>query len=439
MLVIYRLFLLICIVGCSPMAHGALLPTWARSSDADMTSQATKSLNSMDSLYSADTVERELGYKEESTNEYTVQKGDTLDRFLYLSDVNSNEIALFFSAMRKVYNPKRIFVGQEVSVVTRFNNDKNRTELISFSLSTPSGKTLNVARDSTGKVRAKYLQQQLHKRIVRVSTDIDNNLYHAIAEFNVAPAVISALVHIFDHQINFARDINKGSHVEMMFERYFDDNENYVRDGDILYASIRTQNKSHSSYMFVDDKGVRGYYDANGVDAVSNRTFRMPLKKARITSRFGMRTHPISGVRRMHKGVDLAAPTGTPVHAASHGVVSFVGNNNSYGKYVKIKHAGGYVTLYAHLSAFAKGLAVGKRVSSGDRIAYVGQTGSATGPHLHYEVIANNNHIDPIKSKLLLPEKHLCELERDRFNSTIQNYNLLLAQATMLGDGSVSY
>jgi len=113
-----------------------------------------------------------------------------------------------------------------------------------------------------------------------------------------------------------------------------------------------------------------------------------------------MRKHPILGYNKMHKGIDFAAPTGTPVFAGGNGVIEYLGNNGSYGKYIRIRHLNGYKTAYAHLSAYKKGLSKGSRVNQGETIAYVGSTGRSTGPHLHYEIIYNNNQINPLKLKL---------------------------------------
>jgi murein DD-endopeptidase MepM/ murein hydrolase activator NlpD len=141
---------------------------------------------------------------------------------------------------------------------------------------------------------------------------------------------------------------------------------------------------------------------------------RTPIDGARLSSRFGMRRHPILGYNRMHKGVDFAAPTGTPIYAAGEGRVDVAKRHGGYGKYIRIRHTGEYSTAYAHLSAFAKGIAPGRRVRQGQVIGYVGTTGRSTGPHLHYEVLRNNAQINPLQIKQP-PNQQLAGADLERF------------------------
>ena len=133
---------------------------------------------------------------------------------------------------------------------------------------------------------------------------------------------------------------------------------------------------------------------------VKKSILKTPLDGARLSSNFGMRKHPISGYNKMHKGVDFAAPTGTPIYAGGNGVIEFIGNNGGYGKYIRIRHNNEYKTAYGHMSGFKKGLSKGLRVNQGEIIGYVGSTGKSTGPHLHYEIIFQNEQINPLKLKL---------------------------------------
>src|SRR5690606_2761235 len=147
-------------------------------------------------------------------------------------------------------------------------------------------------------------------------------------------------------------------------------------------------------------------------ESIRKALLRTPIDGARVTSGFGMRKHPILGYSKMHKGLDFGAPSGTPIFAAGAGTVVEMGHNGGYGNHVRIKHNGVYQTAYAHASRFAKGLKVGKKVKQGDVIAYVGATGRATGPHLHYEVMIDGKQVDPLSIKLVGHKLQGAELKR---------------------------
>ena len=147
---------------------------------------------------------------------------------------------------------------------------------------------------------------------------------------------------------------------------------------------------------------------------------KTPINGARLSSSYGMRKHPISGYNKMHKGVDFAAPTGTPIFAAGNGVVEYAGRNGGYGKYVRIRHDSTYKTAYAHLNAYKKGINNGARVKQGDVIGYVGSTGKSTGPHLHYEIIVNGKQINPANLKLPSGRK----LNKDQ----LENFKLIMKE-----------
>ena len=163
--------------------------------------------------------------------------------------------------------------------------------------------------------------------------------------------------------------------------------------------SINLSGNKLNFFNYKDKFGLPQYYDENGKS--SKRTImKTPINGAKLSSRYGNRKHPILGYTKMHRGLDFAAPSGTPVFAAGDGVIEKAGWNGSYGKYIRIRHTGTYKTAYAHLSGFHKNVRIGKRVLQGKIIGYVGTTGRSTGPHLHYEVIKNNIQVNPMRIKL---------------------------------------
>ena len=169
--------------------------------------------------------------------------------------------------------------------------------------------------------------------------------------------------------------------------------------GKILYVKLKIQNNVLEYFQFNTDEGFSDYFNRKGKN-VKKSILKTPIDGARLSSTYGMRKHPILGYNKMHKGVDFAAPKGTPVFAGGDGVIEYAATNGGYGKYIRIRHNNEYKTAYAHLSNFKKGISKGKRVSQGEIIAYVGSTGNSTGPHLHYEILYQNKQINPLKMKL---------------------------------------
>ena len=184
-----------------------------------------------------------------------------------------------------------------------------------------------------------------------------------------------------------------------MYETLFNDKRRAVSYGKILYTNLFLQKNKLEYYLFKTDENFYEYFNPEGKSVVK-ALMKTPIDGARLSSSFGMRKHPILGYNKLHKGLDFAAPTGTPIYAAGNGVIEFVGRNGSYGNYIRIRHNNSYKTAYAHLSKFKKKIYKGLRVNQGDIIGYVGSTGRSTGPHLHYEIIYNNEQINPMTMKL---------------------------------------
>ena len=205
-------------------------------------------------------------------------------------------------------------------------------------------------------------------------------------------------VQLFSFDIDFQRDIRNGNSLKILFDQYYDKYDNVVKTGSIYFAEINLLSSSYELYRFKSQDMVE-YFNADGKSA-TKALMKTPINGARLSSGFGMRKHPILGYNKKHQGVDFAAPTGTPIMAAGTGHIEFIGNNGGAGKYIRIKHLNGYKTSYSHLSKYASGIKKNVRVTQGQTIGYVGNTGLSTGPHLHYEVIYNGERINPMKMKL---------------------------------------
>ena len=250
-----------------------------------------------------------------------------------------------------------------------------------------------------------------------------NALYETALKQELPKPLIDDLVRVFANDVDFQRAVTGGD----TFTAFYQDGDEEGGGDELLYASITARGETFRYYRFqTPDDGAVDYYDANGR---STRKFlvRAPMLKFRITSGFGMRFHPILGYTRPHTGVDFAAPIGSPIFAAGNGTIVQAGWSSGYGRRIEIQHANGYMTTYNHMSGFAKGAVEGARVRQGQVIGYLGQTGLATGPHLHYEVLVNGHFVDPMRVKLARTREfdgHMLALftkERDRIDELMQH------------------
>lgn len=242
-------------------------------------------------------------------------------------------------------------------------------------------------------------EDDVETRIAIADGSIENSLFIAAKNAGVSDNLIMKLVDIFAYDIDYALDIRTGDQFKLIYEERYANGER-LKDGRLLGAQFINQGKTHQAVKFTNSSGKSAYYAPDG-RSLKKAFIRTPVKFSRISSHFDpKRMHPILHKIKAHRGVDYAAPTGTPIRATGEGKVIFVGNQRGYGKTVILQHGKRYSTLYAHLSGFRKGLRNGKQVKQGQVIGYVGKSGSATGPHLHYEFRINGKHKNPVTVKL---------------------------------------
>lgn len=239
----------------------------------------------------------------------------------------------------------------------------------------------------------------LDTRVVMKSAEIRYSLFGATDAADIPDSVAMGLADIFGGNIDFHRDLRKGDRFSVVYESITHLGKQ-VRTGRILAAEFVNNGKTFNAVWFESEPGKGGYYTADGKN-IRKAFLRSPLEFSRITSGFSLsRFHPVLQKWRAHKGIDYGAPAGTRVKATGDGTVEFVGNQGGYGKVITLRHQGRYTTVYGHLSGFAKGLKNGMRVSQGEVIGFVGATGLASGPHLHYEFRVNEVHQNPLSIAL---------------------------------------
>ena len=233
---------------------------------------------------------------------------------------------------------------------------------------------------------------------------IEDSIYSTASQSDVPDAALAEYIRVMGFSVDFQREVRDGDAFELLYEQAVDGITGALVETRLHYAGLMLSGKQLGYYRF-DHEGSRvGWYDRNG-NSAARTLIRTPISGARMSSSYGMRKHPISGYNRMHKGVDFAARTGTPIIAAGSGVIAKSGWLGSYGRYVKIRHNSTYSTAYAHMSRIANGITPGARVAQGEVIGYVGSSGRSTGPHLHYEIIVNNRKVNPMTVSLPTGEK----------------------------------
>ena len=347
-----------------------------------------------------------------------VERGDTLMGMLVEAGIDRGEAHEAITALRKVFRPRDLRPGQgiELSLApaaepratgtaeTPRNGAAAETRLISLGLQPSVERDVLVTREGGTGFVALAINRPLIARTVGSRGTIETNLSVAGSEAGMPAKVLTDLIRMFSFDVDFQRDIQRGDSFEVVYDAKFEDSGAMALAGDIVYAAMTLSGKRMELYRFTPKSGRTDYFDPKG-DSVRKTLMRTPIDGARLSSGYGMRKHPILGYTKMHRGVDFAAPRGTPIYAAGDGTVEVVGRKGAYGKYVRIRHNSTYKTAYAHMSRYAKGIRKGKRVKQGQVIGYVGSTGRSTGPHLHYEILVNGRQINPRRVKLPSGEK----------------------------------
>ena len=323
-----------------------------------------------------------------------IRRGDTLMSIMLSAGVGRDEANNAVIALRAVYNPKDLRVGQRIHLT--MSKDDGLKEM---RLNPSVIRQITVRRDNATSFRVFETQRTLTRRVNFAQGVIKSSLYKAAVKQDVPLSVLGELIRIYSWDVDFQREIQSGDRFEVAYERFVDDEGAVVRHGKVIYARVNLSGDQKALYRFESRPGKIDYFDEKGRSA-KRPLLRTPIDGARLSSRFGKRRHPVLGYTKMHRGVDFAAATGTPIFAAGDGVISYRGRKGGYGKYVRIRHAGGYNTAYAHMSRFRKGVTLGSRVRQGQVIGYVGTTGRSTGPHLHYEILAGSRQVNPLTVKM---------------------------------------
>jgi murein DD-endopeptidase MepM/ murein hydrolase activator NlpD len=319
--------------------------------------------------------------------EVVVGRNDTLDAIFRRMALNKSDLAAIRALPGIRQSLDFLRPGDAIKLA---HSDGEIKELIRKVSET---QTLDVVRQTSG-FEAKMIDNPVEIRVRTAAATIDSSLFQAAGAADISDGVALKLANVFAWDIDFVLDIREGDRFTAAYEQVYQDGK-YLRDGEVLAAEFVNNGKVYRAVRFVSDNGNAGYYTPTGL-AMRKAFLRAPVEFTRVSSAFNPhRQHPILNTIRGHMGTDYAAPTGTPVHAAGDGRVSFAGRRGGYGNALILTHGSNVSTLYGHMSRFARNVHVGTHVQQGDVIGYVGMTGLATGPHLHYEYLTNGVHRNP--------------------------------------------
>ncbi len=345
-----------------------------------------------------------------------VRPGDTLSMVLTAAGVAKEDTNATVTALQQIFNPKHLRPGYSVDLTLKANQNPNIHLITKQNNNSNQGLRLQKATIQTGPLSsiiiehngisflASLSEQEVRREERRLSGVIFNSLSQAAHQAKVPATVIGEMIDAYSYDVDFQRDIRREDRFEVMYEEHFIGDQPVPGTAKLIHASLELSGQRSHLYRFRPAQGEDGFYNENG-QGVRKALLRTPVNGARLSSRYGMRKHPILGYNRMHRGVDFAAPTGTPIYAAGNGVVRKAQYNGNYGHYIEIKHNERFSTAYAHLSRYAKGVKAGAHVRQGQIIGYVGSTGLSSGPHLHFEVRRNNKSINPLSVQLPAAEK----------------------------------
>ncbi len=336
----------------------------------------------------------------------TVTRGDTLQSLLTKGGASWDEAAQAVAAIKKFFDPRDLHVGQQLSVILAPTKNADTVhaaqsaQLAGVSIVADVDRMVVARRKENGGFASQEVVRPLTQTSRLVSAQIESSLFESALAAKIRPEIIVEMIRLFSYDVDFQRDIQPGDSFDVLYDRDMDENGRVARTGAIRYAALTIGNERKELFRFAPGGDAEPeYFDQNGHGA-QKALMKTPVDGAKLSSRFGMRKHPILGYTRMHKGLDFATATGTPVMAAGQGFVEMAGWNGAYGKYIRIRHNDGYSTAYGHLSGFGKGIRKGMRVKQGQIIGYTGSTGRSTGPHLHYEVLAYGKQVNPQSMKL---------------------------------------
>jgi murein DD-endopeptidase MepM/ murein hydrolase activator NlpD len=376
---------------------------------------------------------------ESIVKEVTITKGDNLGTILRKENLPNSDIRELINLATNEKITSQLKIGQKLSfeyntqIIEKEESDLNEESTVLDRMVFIKDKinSIEFVRQE-GKFVALHITSPLKKLITQYNATIDSSLIASLQKAGMSTNSIIRLINAYSHQIDFQRQIRSGDKISVIAEKFVTDKNEFSHHGKILYANLNSRNTDYSIYRYSPSGKIEDleFFSEDG-QSIKSTLLRTPVKIVRISGNYGYRKkHPVLGYGAMHKGVDFAASIGTPIYASGNGTITFMGWKSGYGRFILLQHDKTLSTAYAHSSKFANGLRKGSRVKQGDIIAYVGQSGRVTGPHLHYEVRINGKQVNPMKFK----SKPGIQLAGVKLASFIKHKKQLLKLGEKLGD-----
>ena len=336
----------------------------------------------------AETIKVQTGHDIVTESVYVLNAGEGVGALLKRAGYSAPDTAAAIEVASKKVKLRRLQIGMKFTVSEH-----------GFRFSVKRGMDIYILRHpDSGWIAIKAIRP-IETYIAFIQGSIDDSIYRAALDAGVNEAAFNEYVRVMSFAVDFQREVRRGDKFEMMYTIDRDSLSDDVINIGLKYAGISLSGDQISFFRYKGVQSGIGWYDENG-NSAARTLIRTPITGARLSSSFGRRKHPISGFNAMHKGVDFAAPKGTPIIAAGSGVVREAGWKGSFGRYIRIKHNSTYDTAYAHIARIAPHVTAGSRVKQGEIIGYVGSTGRSTGSHLHYEILVNNRQVNPMTVRL---------------------------------------
>ena len=341
----------------------------------------------------AEMIRNQTGLETRNETEFKLKSGEGLATLLHRAGLSKTDAAAAISAVMGRASLRALPIGLSVRVADH-----------GFAFTTRNGRDIYAIRDPEQGWIAFTAVRPIERYVAFAQGVIEDSIYRAANQSDIPDDALAEFVRVMGFSVDFQREIRRGDAFALLYEQQIDQISGKRVATRLHYAGMMLSGKQLGFYRFDHDKSRVGWYDREG-NSAARTLIRTPISGGRLSSSFGVRRHPISGYNSMHRGVDFAAPKGTPIIAAGSGVIEQAGWLGSYGRYIRIRHNSTYSTAYAHMSRIASSVRPGNRVEQGQVIGYVGSTGRSTGPHLHYEILVNNRKVNPMTVRLPTGER----------------------------------
>jgi len=363
-------------------------------------------------------------------------RSDSVERMLADIHVAEPERKRADQVLAELLGERKLATGEQINLVLQALRDPAAgPRLQSLSVRPRPEREFIVTRQPNGTYAGEEKVHKLSPRFVRVNATLSTSILEDGTRAGAPAAAVNEFIRALSYEVDFQRELRTGQRFFLLLEQLVTSDGNVANPGRLLAGELVLNSRVVSLVRFRPADGADQFHNLRG-ESIARAFLRTPLASWRITSEFGMRQHPILGYGAMHKGVDFAAPEGTPVLASASGHVTFADTDGGHGLFVKIDHGSNVGTGYAHLSRFAPGIAPGAAVRQGQLIGFVGVTGLSTGPHLHYEFYRQGKHVDPLAEKLGV-RPALVGGDLERFRNQVHDYIGQFKQAPSVGDGSM--